>query len=102
MVEEEDAQAITEPMISLAKSKEFDYQEKQVECTFEFDFLAAMMSNPHLIRNVALVGHLHSGKTTLMDTFIQQTHLKEWKLGRDYRFTDTRVDEQERFVYHCE
>jgi U5 small nuclear ribonucleoprotein component len=54
------------------------------------------MGNPELVRNVALVGHLHSGKTTLMDTFVQQTHLKQWSLSKDYRYTDTRIDEQER------
>ena len=71
MVQEEDAQPITDPMIATTKTREFDYQERAVNCTFDFEFLAALMDNHELVRNVGLVGHLHSGKTTLMDTFVQ-------------------------------
>lgn len=34
------------------------------------------MDHPHLIRNVAVIGHLHHGKTTFMDMFVKQTHSK--------------------------
>lgn len=30
------------------------------------------MSNPELVRNVALVGHLHHGKTTVVDMLVEQ------------------------------
>lgn len=65
-----------------------------------FRFLADMMDTPHLIRNVALVGHLHHGKTTLVDCLIRQTHpgFREPTEERNLRYTDTLFTEQERGV----
>lgn len=57
-----------------------------------------MMHYPELIRNVAIVGHLHHGKTLLMDLFVGDTHPGLIKYGGDLRYTDTRFDEQERQV----
>jgi U5 small nuclear ribonucleoprotein component len=72
------------------KSKEFDLLlQSTPETTFNYDFLTALMVNCNLIRNVALVGHLHSGKTTLTDVFVQQTH----PLAKINKYTDTRLDE---------
>jgi 116 kDa U5 small nuclear ribonucleoprotein component len=52
------------------------------------------MKSTELIRNVGIIGHLHHGKTGLMDMFVQQTHVNRfWDLGREYRFTDARKDE---------
>lgn len=42
-----------------------------------------LMDYPDLIRNVAIVGHLHHGKTTFMDMLIQQTHPKLWTLTKE-------------------
>lgn len=85
---EEDAQPITQPIIEPIKSKNFDMVEKEIpETTFSFEFLASMMNKPELIRNVGIVGHLHHGKTSLMDLFVQQTHLKHWKNEKEYNFT---------------
>lgn len=39
------------------------------------EFMAGLMTNPELVRNVAVVGHLHHGKTTIMDMMVEQTHL---------------------------
>lgn len=33
-----------------------------------------------------------------MDILIQQAHVKDWNLERNYRWMDTRVDEQERLI----
>jgi translation elongation factor EF-G len=33
------------------------------------------MANPELVRNVAIVGHLHHGKTTVMDMLVEQVRL---------------------------
>ena len=41
-------------------------------------FLLNMMSFPEMIRNVAVVGHLHHGKTALMDMLVFETHKLVW------------------------
>lgn len=33
-----------------------------------------LMDNTELIRNVALIGHLHHGKTSFVDCLVEQTH----------------------------
>lgn len=55
------------------------------------------MDNAALIRNVALVGHLHHGKTTFVDCLIKQTHphLRDPD-EKHLRYTDTLFTEQER------
>jgi 116 kDa U5 small nuclear ribonucleoprotein component len=37
-----------------------------------------MTAFPEMIRNVAVVGHLHHGKTALMDMLILETHKLDW------------------------
>lgn len=32
--------------------------------------MQTMMENPEIIRNVAFVGHLHHGKSSMMDMFV--------------------------------
>lgn len=56
------------------------------------------MKNQRLIRNICVAGHLGHGKTLLMDMLIQQTHLRKWDLEKNYRWMDTRTDEQERHL----
>jgi U5 small nuclear ribonucleoprotein component len=40
------------------------------------------MGNNALIRNVCIAGHLHHGKTLLLDMLVQETHLRKptWNL----------------------
>ena len=40
------------------------------------------MDYPEVVRNVALVGHLHHGKTALMDTIVLACHNMAWDLNR--------------------
>lgn len=62
------------------------------------------MDSAELIRSVALVGHLHHGKTSFMDCLLMQTHpdLQTGKPGsgeeKPVRYTDTLFTEQERGV----
>lgn len=35
-------------------------------------------SQPEFIRNIALIGHIHHGKTSFMDILVEQTHNIEW------------------------
>jgi len=41
-----------------------------------------MMKNPKLIRNICVAGHLHHGKTLLLDLLIQEAHVRKpiWNL----------------------
>lgn len=102
LVMEEDAQPLEVPIIAPIKQKNFDNIEKEpLRTHYSNEFLAGLTGNPELIRNVAVVGHLHHGKTLLMDMLVEQTHdLKyEWRSNeRPMRYTDTRVDEQERGI----
>ena len=44
-----------------------------------------MMSFPEMIRNVAIVGHLHHGKTALMDMLVFETHKLVWDADNPVR-----------------
>ena len=58
------------------------------------------MDNSSLIRNVALVGHLHNGMTTFVDCLIRQTHLtyQDPMMEKALLYTNTLFTEQERGV----
>jgi len=100
MVQDEDTQALAEPIIAPIKTKKFENIELNLpETTYKKEFLADLMKYPELVRNVALVGHLHHGKTSFMDMLVEQTHPNiNPHLTKEVRYTDTRIDEQERGV----
>lgn len=101
IVHEEDEQALTVPLVAPIKKKKFQVKEQELpETVYNMEFLADMMDTTHLIRNVCLVGQLHSGKTTLMDCFVKQTHpgFKQMCTEGNLRYTDTLFTEQERGV----
>jgi hypothetical protein len=87
---------LEQPIIAPVKNKKFEHVESTLPATsFDFKYLAGLMGHPHLIRNVAFIGHLHHGKTSLVDLFIRQTHPdKKWNQLNANRYTDTRHDEQ--------
>jgi len=39
-----------------------------------YRFLVDMMNLPELVRNIAIVGHLHHGKTSFVDMLVNETH----------------------------
>ncbi|KFM66411.1 U5 small nuclear ribonucleoprotein component, partial [Stegodyphus mimosarum] len=100
IVQEEDTQALTEPIIAPVKRKKFAYAEQDLPNTkYNLEFLADLMDNTDLIRNVALIGHLHHGKTSFVDCLIEQTHPDmKAREGSNLRYTDTLYTEQERGV----
>ncbi|KAE8750608.1 hypothetical protein FOCC_FOCC002588 [Frankliniella occidentalis] len=100
IVQEEDTQALTTPLIAPLKEHKFQVKEQQLpETIYSMEFLADLMDTPTLIRNVALVGHLHHGKTTFVDCLMQQTHpALVTNEERNLRYTDTLFTEQERGV----
>jgi U5 small nuclear ribonucleoprotein component len=105
MVEEEDAQPLTQPIIAPIVQKKFTVQEADLPPVFySREFMTDLLNFPDQTRNVALVGHLHHGKTAFMDTLVMQTHDISNKLERrtgkskdqQLRYTDVHILERER------
>ena len=94
---DEDAQDLTEPIIKPIRIKNFSVLEKEAPALlYSTEFIASLMNTPTLIRNIAIVGQLHHGKTLFVDSLVQATQEKAWDPARELRYTDTRKDEQER------
>lgn len=99
MVQEEDAQPLSEPIITPIKVRKWTVEEKDMPQTrFDKGFLLNMMSFPEMVRNVAVVGHLHHGKTALMDTLVFETHKLVWDADHQLKYTDTHVLSREREI----
>eukprot|EP00877_Chromochloris_zofingiensis_P014926 jgi/Chrzof1/9688/Cz04g12070.t1 len=102
LVMEEDAQPLEVPIIAPIKEKRIERLEAEpLHTRYTNEFLATLMSNADLVRNVAIVGALHHGKTTVMDMLVEQTHdlqVPHKQTDKQLRFTDTRLDEQARGI----
>jgi len=99
LVQEEDAQPLSEPIIAPIKVRKWNVEEKDMPATrFDKGFLLNMTNFPDMIRNVAVVGHLHHGKTALMDMLIFETHKLVWDADQPTRYTDTHVLSRERRI----
>ncbi|KAF9782174.1 P-loop containing nucleoside triphosphate hydrolase protein [Thelephora terrestris] len=99
LVQEEDAQPLTEPIIAPVKSRKWVVEEKDMpETRFDKGFLLNMTAFPEFIRNVAVVGHLHHGKTALLDMLVFETHKMIWDADTQMRYTDTHVLSRERGI----
>jgi U5 small nuclear ribonucleoprotein component len=76
-------------------------------------FLLNMTTFPEMVRNVAVVGHLHHGKTALMDMLVFETHKLIWDADKPVRinfgprslliavktrYTDTHILSREREI----
>ncbi|KAF2498209.1 elongation factor 2 [Lophium mytilinum] len=105
LVQEEDTQLLTQPIIDPVIQKKFTIQEADLPpVRFDRDFLADLMNFPEQIRNVAIAGHLHHGKTAFMDMLVLETHdvqdqlekKKGKKRDEQLRYTDVHVLERER------
>ncbi|KAH9520165.1 U5 small nuclear ribonucleoprotein component [Bulinus truncatus] len=100
IVQEEDTQPLTEPIIAPIKNKKFSMVEQDLPTTtYNMEFLADLMDCPNLVRNVTICGHLHHGKTSFVDCLMEQTHPEiVGDYDSDMRYTDTLFTEQERGV----
>ncbi|CAG7979346.1 unnamed protein product, partial [Penicillium nalgiovense] len=107
MVQEEDAQPLSEPIIAPVQQKKFAIAETELPPVhFSREFMSDLLSFPAQTRNIAIVGHLHHGKTALMDMLVKQTHNLTERLekctGRkreeQLRYTDVHFLERERGV----
>ncbi|XP_020226251.1 110 kDa U5 small nuclear ribonucleoprotein component CLO [Cajanus cajan] len=101
LVMDEDEQPLEQPIIKPVRSIKFEVGVKDSSTYVSSQFLLGLMSNPTLVRNVALVGHLQHGKTVFMDMLVEQTHHMstfDAQSEKHMRYTDTRIDEQERRI----
>jgi len=99
LVQEEDAQPLSEPIVAPIKVRKWTIEEKDMPQTrFDKGFLLNMMSFPEMIRNVAVVGHLHHGKTALMDMLVFETHKLIWDADKPTRYTDTHILSRQREI----
>ena len=84
LVQEEDTQLLTEPIVAPIKIKKFSKVEQDLPDTvYSKEYLADMMDNANIIRNVALCGHLHHGKVRA------EGRAKEWK-GKGWKEVEVR------------
>ncbi|KAJ1923594.1 hypothetical protein IWQ60_005784 [Tieghemiomyces parasiticus] len=99
LVQEEDTQPITEPIVKPVKVKKFQIVEKELPATiYKKEFLVDLLGCPDLVRNVVFAGHLHHGKTALVDLLVGETHAKERNNYHLTRYTDTHLLEMDREV----
>ncbi|KAJ8660515.1 hypothetical protein O0I10_003561 [Lichtheimia ornata] len=97
MVQEEDTQPLSEPIIAPVKVRKFLVTEKDLPDTrFSKEFMTDMMNFPDLTRNIAIVGHLHHGKTSFVDMLVSETHDVPVNVDQPERYTDTHTLERER------
>eukprot|EP00478_Filoreta_tenera_P000130 GABV01000130.1.p1 GENE.GABV01000130.1~~GABV01000130.1.p1 ORF type:complete len:380 (-),score=158.78 GABV01000130.1:744-1772(-) len=103
LVQDEDTQPIEQPIIAPVKSEVYQYMETTMPKTsFSFQFLTSLMDHPTLIRHIAVVGHIHHGKTSLLDTLVAETHPEHPAFAptrpQQPRYTDARHDEHTRAI----
>ncbi|GAA5977414.1 hypothetical protein JCM10908_004971 [Rhodotorula pacifica] len=99
MVQEEDAQPLSVPIVEPVKTRKFRLgTTKGPERRWEDQFLMGLASNPETVRNVAIVGHLHHGKTALVDMLVHETHLIDVDVDKQLRYTDTHILSQSRKI----
>ncbi|RAH70974.1 116 kDa U5 small nuclear ribonucleoprotein component [Aspergillus aculeatinus CBS 121060] len=107
LVQEEDAQPLSEPIIAPVQQKKFAIEEAELpQVHYSREFMMDLLNFPEQIRNIAVVGHLHHGKTAFMDMLVTQTHdladRLEKRAGRrkeeQLRYTDVHFLERERGI----
>mmetsp|Transcript_5060 Transcript_5060/g.7322 ORF Transcript_5060/g.7322 Transcript_5060/m.7322 type:complete len:1028 (-) Transcript_5060:256-3339(-) len=86
---DEDAMDLDAPLVEPVATKTnrsrhssgIDHVEKQAEdCLFSDAYLTGLFGNEttRVRRGFCLIGHLHAGKTTLMDLLLEKTMRKKW------------------------
>jgi 116 kDa U5 small nuclear ribonucleoprotein component len=103
LVQEEDTQPLTEPIVAPLKIKSFAIEEKDLPpVNYSREYMIQVSHSTDLVRNVAVVGHLHHGKTGLLDMLVQETHvlppIRQTKEDDRLRYTDTHLLERARGI----
>uniref|UniRef100_A0A060T6H6 116 kDa U5 small nuclear ribonucleoprotein component n=1 Tax=Blastobotrys adeninivorans TaxID=409370 RepID=A0A060T6H6_BLAAD len=103
LVQDRDTQPLSQPIIDPVKAKSFVTEERDLpKVQYSREFHASLLSFPEQVRNVAIVGHLNHGKTSLLDMLITETHelddFKGRKENEQLRYTDTHAIETARGI----
>lgn len=103
LVQERDAQSLAEPIVAPVNTKTYIAQEKELPTVnYSWEWQSSLMGLPHHIRNIAFVGHLNHGKTSLLDMLVNETHMlpdrDRVQQDQQLRYTDTHILEQERGI----
>ncbi|GAA5856097.1 hypothetical protein JCM8547_002978 [Rhodosporidiobolus lusitaniae] len=99
MVQEEDAQPLSQPIVEPVKTRKFRIgTSKGPERRWDDEFMMGLASNPETVRNIAIVGHLHHGKTSLVDMLVYETHKLDVDAEQPLRYTDTHSLSQQRKI----
>lgn len=105
LVQEEDTQLLSQPIIEPVVQKKFTVQEADLPPVhYSRELMTDLMNYPEQIRNVAIAGHLHHGKTAFMDMLVMETHDIQDRLDskrgkkreEQLRYTDVHMVERER------
>jgi 116 kDa U5 small nuclear ribonucleoprotein component len=100
LVEEEDTQRISEPLVAPMRTRVTVLQETEEStprAKYDYEYFAtAILPNPALCRNIALIGNIHHGKTTFCDMLLRSSHDMTWdeQANEPLRYMDARPDEQ--------
>lgn len=96
MVQEEDTQPLSQPIVAPVKKRKFAIEEAELPPVYySREFMTDLLNYPDQIRNVAIVGHLHHGKTAFVDMLVTQTHDLTDRLNRR---SGKRMEEQLRYT----
>src|SRR5579862_9162198 len=103
LVQEEDTQPLSEPIVAPIKVKSFNVEEKDLPPTYySREYMIQLTRAPETVRNIAFVGHLHHGKTGLLDMLVTETHsippIRQTKEDSRLRYTDTHILERARGI----
>lgn len=99
-----DEKTLNEPIIEPEIDKTFIVEEKDLpETTYSKEYMWELSSNTDRVRNIALCGNIHSGKTSLLDMLIEQTHSFKTKDSNNHsikplRYTDNHILEIKRGI----
>ncbi|KAJ2551983.1 hypothetical protein EV175_003485, partial [Coemansia sp. RSA 1933] len=83
LVQEEDTQPLSEPIVAPIKERKFQVGGEEdgelPETAYSKEFMVDLLGHPAMTRNLVIAGHLHHGKSTLVDLLVAATHTwPEW------------------------
>ena len=74
--QQEDTQPLDEPIIPVVTRKTVQLSERTgvPETLYDLDYMLNLFGMTDRIRNIAIIGSLHSGKSSLIDMFVSYSH----------------------------